>query len=102
MDPQHPGVEPTRQYLQLLSDSKRQNLPINAAALRDRDPMLAQALVRLGHAARSGDCRTIITTGSDLDYRWIYQSMANAPGEIRIRAQFELGAPNRVTLLCQA
>ena len=24
------------------------------------------------------------------------------PGEIRIRAQFELGAPNRVTLLCQA
>ncbi len=100
VDSEHPGIVPTEHYLALLLDSKRQALSMDQAALAARDPGLASSLQRLGVQARDPDCRTFITVRNDQDYRWIYGRMATAKGQGRIRAQFEVGAPSRVTLLC--
>ncbi|MGI9328893.1 MAG: hypothetical protein ACR2PZ_26995 [Pseudomonadales bacterium] len=101
VDSEHPGIAPTESYLALLLDSERQALRMNQAALAARDPGLAQSLQQLGARARHPDCRTFITVRNDQDYRWIYGRMAAAKGQGRIRAQFEVGAPSRVTLLCR-
>lgn len=100
VDSEHPGIAPAESYLALLLDSKRQALPMDRAALAARDPGLAHSLKQLGAQARHPDCRTFITVRNDQDYRWIYGRMATAKGQGRIRAQFEVGAPSRVTLLC--
>lgn len=101
VDPNHPGVAPTQAYLELLRDSTRHELVIDRTALAQRQQHLAGELRALGARARSADCRTLVTAGNDPDYRWIYQSMARAAGSVRIRAQFEVGAPSRVTVLCK-
>lgn len=102
VDAEHPGIAPANAYLEMLASSERQELPISSGQLRDRDASLTQRLARYGGRARSPECRTLIRAGNDADGRWIYQQMAQAAGEGRIRAQFEIGRPAMVALLCNA
>ena len=41
----------------------------------------------------------MIRARSDAEGRWIYQQMADSPGDRRIRAELTLGAPPGVDLL---
>ncbi|MFK7915086.1 MAG: hypothetical protein AB8B93_14315 [Pseudomonadales bacterium] len=101
VDAEHAGVAPTTAYLEMLASAQRQELDIDRAPLGERTATLANRLKDYGSRARAPDCRTLIRAGNDADGRWIYQQLAQSPGSQRIRAQFEIGTPARVAVLCQ-
>lgn len=101
VDDGHPGIAPASAYLEQLASAQRQELDIAPAPLRERSARLAEQLRNYGTRGREPDCRTQIRAGSDADGRWIYQQLARSPGSTRIRAQFEVGTPARVAVLCQ-
>lgn len=100
IDPNHAGIAPAAAYLELLRTAKRQELHIDRKPLGNRSSTLGNQLQTLGARARAPQCRALIRAGSDADGRWIYQQLARAPGDRRIRAQFEIGIPAMVALLC--
>lgn len=101
VDQGHPGIAPTSAYLDMLASAQRQELDIARAPLRERSAGLAEQLRNYGTRGREAACRTQIRAGNDADGRWIYQQLARSPGSNRIRAQFEIGTPARVAILCQ-
>lgn len=100
VDAAHPGVGPTTAYLKLLRESQRSELEVKTQALRSRSSDLVARLTNFGSRSRNPACRTQIRAPDDASGRWIYQQLARAPGQERIRAQFELGSPSRVAVLC--
>ncbi|MEM1229431.1 MAG: hypothetical protein AAGI15_02760 [Pseudomonadota bacterium] len=99
-DPKHPGLDPTGAYLSLLRESHRYELDMGRSELAARASSLGARLAAFGTRGREPACRTQIRAPRDADGRWIYQQLSRAPGSQRIRSQFELGAPPRVTVLC--
>lgn len=100
IDPNHPALEATQAQITLFAQADRQRLRIDREQLRTRDQQLLIELARLGANARGEDCRTEITAPSDADGRWIYQGLARAVGERRIRAQVAMGQPPSVEVVC--
>lgn len=100
VDAQHPGIAPTTAYLELLRESERFELPVPGAALSARAADLRESLTRFGARGRDSRCRTQIRAPRDVDGRWLYQQLSAAPGDARIRAQFEIGTPALVAVLC--
>ena len=64
-----------------------------------RSAELSAQLKTLGAKAKAHDAWVIIRARNDAEGRWIYQQMADAPGDRRIRAELTLGAPPGVDLL---
>lgn len=100
VDAQHPGISPTTAYLALLRESERFELPVSGPALAARNADLRASLARFGRRGRDSRCRTQIRAPRDVDGRWLYQQLSAAPGNVRIRAQFEIGSPALVAVLC--
>ena len=67
--------------------------------MRRRQKNSADELAAFGAPARRANARVSIRAGSDADGRWIYQQLANAPGERRIRAGIEIGLPPQVDVI---
>jgi hypothetical protein len=100
VDAQHPGISPTTAYLALLRDSERFELPVSSPALAARTVDLRASLARFGRRGRDSRCRTQIRAPRDVDGRWLYQQLSAAPGDVRTRAQFEIGSPALIAVLC--
>ena len=60
---------------------------------------LAEQLKTLGAQAKAQDAWVIIRARNDAEGRWIYQQLAAAAGDKRIRAELTIGAPPAVDLL---
>jgi hypothetical protein len=100
VDPAHPGIGPTQAQIRMLNDADRRVINLDGNRLRDQDPALAETLRQAGVASRGAGCRAQITARSDSEGRWIYQQMSEGPGDIRIRAQLDIGSPPQVEVLC--
>ena len=100
VDPHHPGIAPTQAQMRLLADAERRVIRLDGERLRDQDPALADTLRQAGLASRKEGCKAEITARNDSEGRWIYQQMSEAPGDARIKAQLNIGAPPRIEVLC--
>ncbi len=62
-------------------------------------PRYRASLKTLGAKAKARDAWVVIRARNDAEGRWIYQQMADSPGDRRIRAELTLGSPPGVDLL---
>lgn len=100
VDPDHPGMAPTRAQIELLADADRQIFRLDGQLLRDRDDSLWASLRQAGLASRADGCRAEITARNDSEGRWIYQQMSEASGGGRIQAELNIGSPAQIEVLC--
>ena len=63
-----------------------------------REASVRRQLQRIGFEAKTRDALCVITARSDPEGRWIYQQLADSPGEKRVRAEIEIGTPPSVEL----
>ena len=98
VDPTHPGIDPLRQQVDLLSRAERLTLALTDEEVRSRAPVVRRKLEDFGNNARLPRSRVSIRAGNDADARWMYQQLALAPGERRIRAGIDIGLPPLVTV----
>ena len=99
VDADHPGIATLRRQVELLANARRESVSLVQAGVRGRAPGTAAQLKALGRKARQANARVTIRAASDPDGRWIYEQMNKAPGERRIRASLQIGAPPKVTVL---
>ena len=99
VDARHPGIEPLRRQLRLLTGARRLTLELNQSAVRERRSTSAAKLAAFGEPARQVNARVTIRAANDSDGRWIYQQLSNAPGTRRIRASLEIGLPPNITIV---
>ena len=99
VDGDHPGIATLRRQVELLANARRESVSLVQAAVRSRSPGTAAQLTAIGRKARQPNARVTIRAASDPDGRWIYEQMNKAPGERRIRASLQIGAPPKVTVL---
>ena len=99
VDADHPGIATLRGQVELLANAHRESVVLVQAAVRGKTPGVAAQLEALGRKARRASARVTIRAASDADGRWIYEQMNKAPGERRIRASLQIGAPPKVTVL---
>ena len=99
VDADHSGIATLRRQVELLSKARRESVDLVQTAVRRRAPGTAAQLKAVGRKARQPNARVTIRAASDPDGRWIYEQMNKAPGERRIRASLQIGAPPKVTVL---
>ena len=99
VDGDHPGIATLRRQVELLANARRESVDLVQSAVRSRASGTAAQLKAIGRKARQPDARVTIRAASDPDGRWIYEQMNKAPGERRIRASLQIGAPPKVTVL---
>ena len=99
VDGDHLGIAALRRQVELLANARRESVALVQSAVRGRSRGTAAQLKRFGSKARQANARVTIRAASDADGRWIYEQMNEAPGERRIRASLQIGAPPKVTVL---
>jgi hypothetical protein len=99
VDPDRPGIAETEALIDMRSSAKRRQVVLSAEQLSGHAPALTDQLKTLGAQAKAQDAWVIIHARSDAEGRWIYQQLASAAGERRIRAELTIGAPPAVELL---
>jgi hypothetical protein len=99
VDPDRPAIAEVEATIELRSSAKRRHVSLDAAQLSERTVGLAEQLKTLGAQAKAQDAWVIIRARNDAEGRWIYQQLAAAAGDKRIRAELTIGAPPAVDLL---
>ena len=97
-DDGHPSLPAANTQLRQLRDAERLQLNLSGNDVRQRRQSVGEALAAFGARARLPDTRVIIRAGSDVDGRWIYSRLNDAPGDRRIRGEIEIGYPPRVVI----
>jgi hypothetical protein len=99
VDADRPGIAETEALIELRSTAKGRHVALDTEQLSAHAAGLADQLKTLGAQAKAQDAWVIIHARSDAEGRWIYQQLASAAGERRIRAELTIGAPPAVDLL---
>ena len=97
-DGDHPSLPSARTQLRQLRDAERLQLDLSRDDVRGRREAAGDALAVLGVQARKPNARVIIRAGSDVEGRWIYARLNDAPGDRRIRGEIMIGYPPRVVI----
>jgi hypothetical protein len=99
VDPDRPGIAETEAMIEMRSSAKRRHVALDTEQLSAHAAGLAEQLKTLGAQAKAQDAWVIIHARNDAEGRWIYQQLASAAGDRRIRAELSIGAPPAVDLL---
>ena len=97
-DGDHPSLPSANTQLRQLRDAERLQLDLSRDNVRGRGQTSADALADFGVHARKRNARVIIRAGSDVEGRWVYARLNDAPGDARIRGEIEIGYPPRVVI----
>ena len=97
-DGDHPSLPSANTQLRQLRDAERLQLDLSRDNVRARGRASADALAAFGAQARKRNARVIIRAGSDVEGRWVYARLNDAPGHARIRGEIEIGYPPRVVI----
>jgi hypothetical protein len=93
VSPQLDSIAAVQAQIDLRSSAQRQRIALDAEQLSAHAADLAARLNALGAKAKADDMWVVIRARTDAEGRWIYQQMASAPGNRRIRAELTLGSP---------
>ena len=99
VDPELESIAAAETQIQVRSTAQRDHTTLDTEQLTSRSAELSGQLKTLGAKAKARDLWVVIRARNDAEGRWIYQQMADAPGDRRIRAELTLGAPPGVDLL---
>jgi hypothetical protein len=99
VDPELDSIGAAESQIKMRSTAQRERTALDAERLTARNPELSNQLRALGAEAKARDAWVVIRARNDAEGRWIYQQMADAPGDRRIRAELTLGSPPGVDLL---
>jgi hypothetical protein len=99
VDPDLDSIATMRGQIDMRSSAERQHSSVDATQLAARSGDLSTQLKLLGARPKAQDAWVTIRAPTDADGRWIYQQMAAATGDRRIRAELTLGSPPAVDLL---
>lgn len=97
-DGSHPSLPSANTQLRQLRDAERLQLDLAGGDVRARRQAAARALATFGAHGREPNARVIIRAGSDVEGRWIYARLNDAPGDTRIRGEIMIGYPPRVVI----
>ncbi|MDE0452670.1 MAG: hypothetical protein OXI90_13010 [Gammaproteobacteria bacterium] len=97
-DADHPSLPSAKAQLRQLRDAERLQLDLGRDEVRGRRQSVAGELAAFGAHARKPNARVIIRAGSDVEGRWIYARLNDAPGDRRIRGEIVIGYPPRVVI----
>jgi hypothetical protein len=98
--PGHLSIEPTEAQIRLIEDAQRTQLKVDQQALNNQDVTLKAQLQSLGSSPVQSQCRFVIYAKSDPQGRWIYQQLASAKPDSRLRAEIKIRTPAKVERLC--
>jgi tetratricopeptide (TPR) repeat protein len=93
VSPKLDSIAAAQAQIDLRSSAPRSRVALDPEQLSAHTADVAARLNALGARAKAEDAWVIIRARSDAEGRWIYQQMARAPGDRRIRAELTLGAP---------
>ncbi|HEY6600109.1 MAG TPA: hypothetical protein VIZ30_12375 [Pseudomonadales bacterium] len=93
VSPQLESIAAAQAQIDLRSSAPRSRTALDPEQLSAHAADVAARLNALGAKAKAEDAWVIIRARSDAEGRWIYQQMASAPGDRRIRAELTLGPP---------
>jgi hypothetical protein len=99
VDPDLDSIQAAEAQIKTRSTAQREHTPLDTEQLSAHATELSARLKALGARAKSRDDWVVIRARNDAEGRWIYQQMADSPGERRIRAELTLGTPPGVDLL---
>ena len=99
VDPGHPSVTAMRQRIALIGSSPRRRVVLDAAALAARGRAIQQQLRTIGAEAKAKRAFVTIFARDDAEGRWIYAQLSDAPGDVRVRAEFRRSASAELQLL---
>ncbi len=99
VDPDLDSIANAETQIQVRSTAQRDHTSLDAEQLTSRSPALSSVLKTLGAKAKARDAWVVIRARNDAEGRWIYQQMADSPGDRRIRAELTLASPPGVDLL---
>ncbi|MEE8041650.1 MAG: hypothetical protein V3T15_02515, partial [Pseudomonadales bacterium] len=98
VDPRHPSIATVERQMELRTSTKRDVYSLERDGVAAREASVRRQLQRIGFEAKTRDALCVITARSDPEGRWIYQQLADSPGEKRVRAEIEIGTPPSVEL----
>ena len=98
VDGDHPSLPSARTQLRQLHNAERLQLDLSRDDVRARRQAASDALAKFGVYGRMPNARVIIRAGSDVEGRWIYARLNDAPGDRRIRGEIMIGYPPRVVI----
>ena len=96
--PDHPSLPSARTQLRQLHNAERLQLDLSRDDVRGRRKAAGDALAAFGVHGRKPNARVTIRAGSDVEGRWIYARLNDAPGDRRIRGEIMIGYPPRVVI----
>jgi hypothetical protein len=99
VDPDLDSIAAAEAQITVRSSAQRDHTALDAEELASHSTEMSGQLKALGTKAKARDAWVVIRARSDAEGRWIYQQMADSPGERRIRAELTLGSPPGVDLL---
>ena len=94
----HPSLPSARMQLHQLHNAERLQLDLSRDDVRARRQAAGDALATFGVYGRLPNARVIIRAGSDVEGRWMYARLNDAPGDRRIRGEIMIGYPPRVVV----
>ena len=98
VDEDHPSLPSARAQLRQLHNAERLQLDLSRDDVRARRQAASDALTKFGVYGRLPNARVIIRAASDVEGRWIYARLNDAPGDRRIRGEIMIGYPPRVVI----
>ncbi len=99
VDPDLDSIANAGTQIEMRSSAQRDHTSLDTDQLTSRSSALSSVLKTLGAKAKARDAWVVIRARNDAEGRWIYQQMADSPGDRRIRAELTLGSPPGVDLL---
>ncbi len=99
VDPELDSIDVAQAQIKMRSTAQRDHTSLDPEQLSAHTAELSARLKALGTRAKSRDDWVVIRARNDAEGRWIYQQMADSPGDRRIRAELTLGTPPGVDLL---
>ncbi len=99
VDPDLDSIAATETQIKVRSTAQRDHTTLDVEQLSTHGAELSGQLKTLGAKAKARDAWVVIRARNDAEGRWIYQQMADSPGDRRIRAELTLGAPPSVDLM---
>ncbi len=98
--PGHLSIEPTQAQIRLIEDAQKTQLKLDQQALNNQAMTLKAELQSLGSSPAQSQCRFVIYAKNDPQGRWIYQQLASAKPDSRLRAEIKIRTPAKVERLC--
>lgn len=102
VDESHPNIDAVAQQIAQKRNARIMTYQLSTEGLNIRAAWITEELVEIGAEVQQKNAMVVITARSDAEARWIYQQLNDATGDVRVRAEVQLGTNPSVRLIYPA